>query len=292
MTVPRVVIVTPVRDEERHLALTIESVVAQTARPAEWVIVNDGSSDGTAKIADQAAATYEWIQVVHRADRGFRKAGEGVVAAFSDGLSKLRIKQWEYLVKLDGDLSFDPDYFASCLSYFAKHPRLGIAGGTVCKQQLSGGFLPEFPHDPAFHVRGATKIYRRPCWDDIGGLVAAAGWDTLDEVKANMLGWRTLTLPNVRLVQHRPTGGAAGTWRNYFKNGQGSYLLGYHPAFMGAKCIRRCFHRPFLVVGLALFAGFASGYLKRLSRVGEANVIRYLRRQQLRRLCFRSSIWT
>src|SRR4051794_31234226 len=110
----RYVVITPVRNEEKYLALTIESMAAQTERPWRWIIVNDGSQDKTGDVAAQASCCESWIEVVDRPDRGFRKAGGGVVDAFYDGYQLIEGMPWDYVVKLDGDLSFDPDYFEKC----------------------------------------------------------------------------------------------------------------------------------------------------------------------------------
>src|SRR5207248_6259307 len=125
------VVITPVRDEEAYLALTIDSMVKQTIRPQEWIIVDDGSKDRTGAIIDQYASEYPWIRALHREDRGFRKSGGGVVEAFNDGYSRLSCCDWEFVVKLDGDLSFAADYFEKCLEHFDADPKLGIGGGTI-----------------------------------------------------------------------------------------------------------------------------------------------------------------
>ena len=284
------VVITPVRNEEKHLPLTIQSMVAQTILPDRWVIVNDGSTDQTGRIAEEAGRAHSWIQVVHRPNRGFRKAGGGVVDAFYTGYRLIETPGWDYLAKLDGDLSFEPDYFQVCLERFAKYPRLGIVGGTVCCS--SGTAEAESKLDPKFHVRGATKIYRGPCWKDIGGLIPAPGWDTLDEVKANMLAWKTETLSNVRVIHHRPTGAAYGTWNDRVKSGLANYVAGYHPVFMIAKCLRRMIEKPYLIGGLGLFVGFIKGYVKRVPQVNDRALIRYFRQQQFNRLLARKSLWS
>ena len=135
----RYVIVTPVRDEEEHLEGTIRSVTAQTLKPAEWVIVDDGSVDGTAAIIDRYASQYDWIRGLQRGNRGFRKRGGGVVEAFNDGYQSLQCQDWEFVVKLDGDLTFEPDYFERILKRFLAEPRLGVAGGTL--RSLSEGTM-------------------------------------------------------------------------------------------------------------------------------------------------------
>ena len=269
--------------------MTLASLVSQSARPLAWVIVNDGSNDGTGEIIDGATKEYTWIRAVHRPDRGFRKAGGGVIDAFYDGLALVSETPWDFLVKLDGDLSFGPNFFESCFERFDKNPRLGIAGGTICGM-VNGTLIEESKGDPQFHVRGATKIYRKDCWQAIGGLHRAPGWDTIDEVKANMLGWKTMTFPELKLNHHRFTGNADGAWKNWVKNGLANYITGYHPLFMLAKCARRAFRSGAMTIPTGLGWGFFSGYLNRVPQA-EPEVVRYVRREQMKRLLFRESLW-
>src|SRR5215470_15970571 len=91
------VVVTPVRDEEEYLPLTFQSILSQTIRPTEWVIVNDGSKDGTGRLIDEYAAQYPWIKAVHRKDRGHRKWGAGIIEAFYDGFNALTVKDWDFM---------------------------------------------------------------------------------------------------------------------------------------------------------------------------------------------------
>ena len=198
---------------------------------------------------------------------------------------------WHYVVKLDGDLSFENDYFERCFRRFDSDDRLGIAGGVVMSI-VDGRVTEDSPGDPLFHVRGATKIYRRDCWRNIAPLLEAPGWDTIDEVKANRFGWRTRTLRDLQLIQHKPTGSADGSWRNWFKNGRANYITGYDPLFMLAKSAKRAFgSKPYLLESTALLAGFCSGYFKRLPQVDDVATIRYLRREQRKRLFLRPSIY-
>lgn len=282
------IIISPVRDEEANLALTIESVLGQTVLPTEWVIVNDGSTDRTAEIAETYAERHSWIKVCHRQDRGRRKAGGGVVDAFNDGYQRLQSCDWDFIVKLDGDLSFAATYFQSCFEAFQKDSGLGITGGSIYNVIEGRAYLENCP---AFHVRGATKIYRRACWDAIGGFWPAPGWDTMDEVKAQMLGWSTLTLSGLQVMHHRPTGAADGTWGSGFKNGRANYICGYHPLFMILKCLRRLTKKPYLIQSASLLCGFITGYLTGVPQVSDRATIRYLRRQQLNKLMGRKTIW-
>lgn len=287
----RFVIITPVRNEETYLPKTIASVACQTVRPTQWIIVDDGSTDETGEIADAAAGEHCWIRVLHRPDRGFRKSGGGVMEAFHDGYRQLQTRDWDFLVKLDGDLTFAADYFEKCFDHFRANPRLGIGGGLVCNE-IAGQLALDSKDDPRFHVRGATKIYCHACWDAIGGLIQATGWDTMDELKANMLGWKTYTFSEIHLIHHRETGGADGRWRNWFKNGRANYIVGYHPLFMLGKCVRRAFRRPYGIASLALWCGFMTGYVSRVpQRVADRAVIRYLRSEQWRALLGKKCLW-
>ena len=286
----RYVVVTPVRNEEKFLPLTIESMKEQTIRPAKWVIVDDGSTDRTAEITKAAAESTPWIEVITRADRGFRKAGGGVIEAFYEGYPQVESESWDYLVKLDGDLSFESDYFERCFNKFASDPKLGVAGGTICSVTANGK-SPESKIDPRFHVRGATKIYRAECWQQIGGLLQVAGWDALDEIKANMLGWTSNTFSDIQIVHHRPAGAAYGRWNDHVKGGLANYIAGYHPLFMVLKCVRRMWHKPYLFGGTALLFGFCKGYINRVPQVEDRALINYLRQQQMGLLLCRKSLW-
>ena len=282
------VIITPVRDEEGHVQATIESITTQTLRPAEWVIVDDGSTDRTGAIIDRSAAQFPWIRVIHRPNRGFRKAGGGVVDAFNEGFKSLRCSDWEFLVKLDGDLSFSADYFERCIEKFRAEPDLGIGGGEIWHEL--GGVL-KLEAGPRFHVRGATKIYRRACWKAIGGLMPAAGWDTIDEVKANMLGWKTRSFEDLRLIHHRLTGEADGLVHDRVKYGLVCFTCGYHPLFVLARCVYRVTRKPYVVGSLAMLYGYLKGFFTDTPQVNDERVVRFLRTQQLKRLFGLRTVW-
>ncbi len=284
----RYVVITPVRDEERYLAQTIDSVCRQTVRPTEWIIVDDGSSDRTGAIADEAAAQHTWIRVIHRRNRGFRKSGGGVVEAFNDGYRTIQCADWEFVVKLDGDLTFAPDYFEQTFAQFRQDPRLGIGGGLIV-HDLNGTVKPE--SGPRFHVRGATKIYKRACWEAIGGLWTAAGWDTIDEVKANMLGFTTYSFPALHLLHHRLTGTEEGLIRDRMKHGVACYVSGYHPLFVVASCLFRLTQKPRVLGSLGTFYGFAKAHFTRPVRPDDRAYLAYIRGQQLRRLFGMATIW-
>jgi glycosyltransferase involved in cell wall biosynthesis len=282
------VVITPVRDEQDYLPLTIESMFRQTVLPSEWVIVNDGSKDGTAEIIDEAARRHPWIKAVHRKDRGFRKWGGGIIEAFYAGFDSLTCTDWDFMCKLDGDLSFEPTYFENAALKYHRNPKIGIGGGMLFHYKDGARVLETHP---MFHVRGGVKIFRRACWDAIGGLWIGPGSDTVDEVKANMLGWTTTSFPDLLLQHHRPTGASWGRWGGLAKDGRIDYVYGSHPAFLTAKCLVRVIRRPYLLGSVALLYGYLSAYWQRIPQVDDPALIRYLRQQQLNRLLGKETIW-
>jgi len=284
------VVVTPVRDEADNIEKTIYSMVMQTCLPERWIIIDDGSTDDTPDIISKAVKKHKWISAVYRTNRGYRKAGGGVIEAFYEGYRMIENLSWEYIVKLDGDISFQANYFERCFKYFELEPELGVGGGTIFNYR-NGRLKVDSANDPPFHVRGATKIYRRKCWMQISPLVKAPGWDTIDEIKANMLRWSTRTFKDIILIQHKPTGAVDGGWKNWFKNGQANYFTGYHPGFMLLKCLKRLTERPFPVPAIALAAGYFTKYLRKEHRLADLNVINYIRKEQIRRIFMKSSIY-
>jgi poly-beta-1,6-N-acetyl-D-glucosamine synthase len=282
------VIVSPVRDEEQYIVKTLRSVINQTIRPAEWIIVDDGSTDATGKIVEDYAREYAWIKVLHRQDRGQRVPGTGVMEAFYTGYKSIHAPDWNFIVKLDGDVGLEPDYFEHCFEHFNEDPKLGMCGGAMyC---IKKGRMELEPH-PILHVRGPIKLYRRACWEAIGGLINAPGWDTVDEIQANRLGWHTRTFPELKVIHYRPTGAVQGAWRNGIKNGRADFISGYHPLFEIVKCIGRIFRKPYITNGTAHLYGFFTGYTKGIPRVEDQALIQYIRRQQMRRLFMMKSIW-
>ena len=255
---PSYVIISPVRNEEAHLPRTIASVVGQTLRPERWVIVDDGSSDGTPRILEQAAKEHDWIRVVQRPDRGFRKTGGGVIETFNQGLRWVEDLGWDYVVKLDCDLSFEVDYFARLLQAFEQEPRLGIGSGVYWEERPLTGWRET--RMPAYHAAGACKVVRRACFEEIGGFIAERGWDTVDEIRAMARDWRTTHFRELRMKHWKPEGSGIGQWRTSLMLGEIYYLTGGGKLFFVLKVIRRLVGWPFLVGGL----GMALGYTRML----------------------------
>ncbi len=278
--------VTPARDEESLLPGLIASMAAQTRLPEVWILIDDGSTDATPRIMDDAAARYPWIRVHHlRRDGGRDLGGEGVVMRF---LRQEERNHYDFIFRLDADLSFGPSLAESLIQEFARDPRLGIAGAVLYEPSPNGW---QMAGGPGFHTRGATKMYSRECFHAIGGLTNGLGWDTIDETRAAMLGFTTRSFAHIRARHHRPAGAAGGWWRSGLAPGIAAYQAGYSPLFMVARAARRTVEKPYVLRAALLLAGFVQGYLRGEPRAADPALTRFVRRHQLRRLMGLKTIW-
>jgi poly-beta-1,6-N-acetyl-D-glucosamine synthase len=281
----RYAIISPVRNESERIVRTLESVVNQSEPPVSWVIVDDGSTDDTASAVREFAERVEYIHLLsldnnNEGTDADRLMWAAEARAFNVGLREVDLETLDYVVKLDGDLAFDRDYFAGLLDEFERDSSLGIAGGH-CYQVRNDN--RELEWVPESHVRGATKMYRTACFLEIGGVEPVYGWDTLDELKAQMAGWRTRSFhPGVDHL--KPTGSVGGMLRGRVRGGRGAYMLGYHPLFMPARCVRLAMAPPYVMGGLAFLMGYLIAQFDGSPRVADKATIDYLRHQQMQRL--------
>ncbi len=280
----RYVLVIPTRDEERFLLNTLESVAGQTVPPVECVVVNDGSRDRTGEIAEAFAAEHPWLHVVHRPDRGHRRVGGGVVEAFYAGFNALRTDDYDYLGKLDADLTLPPGYFEGIMAKMEADPDLGSASGKVFN--TGKGHLFEERIDDEM-VSGAAKFYRRACWDDIGGLVQEVMWDGIDFHRARMRGWKTRSFrdESLRILHHRLMGSShKSVLHGRLRWGRGQWFMGTHPLYILASGVYRMRERPFILGGLLIIAGYFQSMLRGERRYEDPEFRKHLHNWQLKRL--------
>lgn len=278
------VIIAPVRDEARLIRLTLDSIVAQTVQPQEWVIVDDGSQDNTAEIVADYAKRYPYIRLVQRQDRGFRKVGGGVVAAFKFGISQIANPDYAYIAKLDGDMSFGPRYLELMFAEFADNPRLAAVSGKVFREEGQHK-VEEYIIDQ--HVAGQFKLYRRAAFEEIGGFVEEVLWDGIDVHTANMKGWDTKSFyhPDAILMHHRLMGSSdKHVYRGRLRWGRGLWFMGYHPLYALASGVFRMREKPYISGGLLIIAGYLHAALTRKPRYDNLEFRRYLQNWQLNEL--------
>jgi len=281
-------IVSPVRDEQETIEKTIKSVIGQLTLPAEWVIVNDGSTDSTGEIVGKYLEKYKWIKIINLKDRGFRLPGKGIIEAFYFGLDNAQVKDWDYLVKLDGDLSFDRDYFSNIFNEFGQNPKLGIASGKTYLPINDDIKKLKLEWSPDTCTRGPSKIYKRECFEKIGGIRKERGWDTLDDIAAMVEGYDVKSFSQFKIIHYRAIGVRTKTdkgVRSQILAGQNFYYIGYHPIFIFLKSMKVMFTAsPKIIGGIVLWASYMHSWLMKKSQIEDLRLIRKLREIQLKRI--------
>jgi len=274
-------IISPVRNEEKYIEKTINSVISQTLRPHKWIIVNDGSTDNTSVILKRYASIYPWIKVTEKKDRGFTQVGKGVMEAFYEGYNTICKEEFDFIVKLDCDVSFDNDYFQKLIKRFEQNKNLGICAGTSFTAENNKYFEEKMPQ---FHPWAGARMYRKRCFDDIGGLIISLGWDIVDIIRAQMRGWTTERLTDLRIIHHRRMSSRNGLWEGKLRTGKNFYITGYHPVFLIARSVYRLAQRPYFIESFGVIYGYIQAALNKEPLVVSKEEKKFVQRQQLRRL--------
>ena len=280
-------LITPARDEAENLKRLGRCLVEQSVRPDCWVVVDDGSTDGTLEIAQGFASSYPWARALtsraatpQKQESSGRGTGRDIVA-FKTGLAALEPPS-EIVVKLDADVSLEPDFFHRLLREFEADPSLGIAGG-VCYELEDGAWRPY--HVTRGHVRGATRAYRWQCLLDVSPLEEQIGWDAVDEIRANLSGWSTRSISDLPFYHHRPLGARDGSRLQWQMQGVMAHYLGYRASYLLARALWRGRKDR---AALSMVPAYAAAAWRREPRCPDERVRAYVRREQsLRKLPLR-----
>ena len=278
----RYVVVSPCRDEAKFIRRTLDSVAAQTIRPALWVVVDDGSTDDTPRILDEYAGRLPWLRVVRRADRGQRSMGGGVMEAFYRGLDTVDLDEFDYVCKLDTDLDLPTRYFETLIRRMEAEPRLGSSSGKPWFHHPETGVLTPERIGDEMSV-GASKFYRTTCFREIGGFVRHLIWDGIDCHRARMHGWivESVDSEDLRFLHLRPMGSSHGSvWHGRVREGRAQWIMGSWPPFFLASVASRLFRYPVLTGSVAMLWGYLSSPAKRVPRYEDPEFRRFLRRYQ------------
>jgi biofilm PGA synthesis N-glycosyltransferase PgaC len=277
-------LISPCRDESQYMRDTLDSVINQSVRPAKWVIVDDGSTDGTPKILSQYSAEHNWIEIVTRNNRGRRSVGPGVIEAFYAGCETINLEDYEYVCKLDLDLRLPSRYFEILMDKMTADPRIATCSGKAYIQE-NGRLVNERHGDDT--SLGMTKFYRVSCFKAIGGFVRAVMWDGIDCHRCRMKGWIACSWdePDLRFVHLRPMGSSdRSIYSGRMRHGYGQYYMGTGLMFMLASVVSRLNQKPYVVGSLATLWGWMKAALGHEPRYEDVEFRKFLRNYQWRAL--------
>jgi GT2 family glycosyltransferase len=267
-------LITPVRNEIESLPRVAASLTEQTVLPSLWVIVDNGSSDGTLGLANTLSRKHDWVRAISRPSEA-QSRGAPVVRAFHAGLREV-LTAPDVLVKLDADTSMGPTYFERLLREFAHDPSLGIASGMGYERQRDGTWRQR--HGTGSSVWGACRAYRWECLQDILPLEERMGWDGIDQHRANMRGWRTETLIDLPFLHHRDEGEReTSLWVFWKEEGNLAYYMGYRFSY---QVLRGLYHASRDPRALAMIWTFVWASIRRAPRSTDLELRRYVRSLQ------------
>jgi glycosyltransferase involved in cell wall biosynthesis len=280
---PLYVLVTSARDEAQFIESTIRSVLAQTMLPLKWVIVSDGSTDGTDDIVKRYAAEYEWIELLRMAEREERNFA-GKAHAVNAGQKRVADLPYQVIVCLDADVVFDSDYFSYLLGKLAADPKLGLVGTPFHETSQE---TYDYRFVSVEHVSGPCQAFRRECFEAIGGYVPVktGSIDHIAVISARMKGWKTRTFTEKYYLHSREMGTAqCGPIQAKFKMGAKDYAIGNHLVWELFRTAYQMTRKPFVLRGLALAAGYVWASMRHAERQVSREFIEFQRREQMHRL--------
>jgi poly-beta-1,6-N-acetyl-D-glucosamine synthase len=275
------ILITPAKDEAKYIEFTLKSVISQSLVPIEWIIVDDGSLDETFAIASRYSGEWPWIKVFKtNTFQDERSGGEKVVRAFNFGLTQIESQEYDFIVKLDADLTLPNNYFEEVFKAFELNPKLGLCGG-FCVNEFNGNTIREY--SSKYHVRGAFKTYRKKCFQEIGGLKPVWNWDGIDELTAMYKGWETKVL-ELEIIHHRPTSKAYNLFKHSFKSGLDSYRSGSDFGLSCIRCIVRLKQKPIIIGGFLFLFGFLFAWLRREEKYIDKDLAMFIRKFHYKRV--------
>jgi biofilm PGA synthesis N-glycosyltransferase PgaC len=287
-TAQRLLLISPVRDEADHVDAVVAGVEGQERAPDLWVVVDDGSRDGTGDRFRAHADRLPYLRVISTPDGAERGAAAdrlvaaGPERAWNHGLREAGPDGFTHLGKLDGDIVMPPDYLAELLRRFAADPRLGMAGGAIFEPEGEGWRLLRTPAD---QVTAPARVYSLACFDAIGGMPERLGADVITTTYARMKGFRTATFSDLPVRHLRHIGTAQGALRGRARHGAYQYIVHYSPLWIVLRSLMVAMRfRPYGLSGIWFFGGYAGAALRRTERVEDPEFRAFMRAEQRARL--------
>jgi len=283
LSIPAYVLITPARNEAQFIELTLKSVVSQTVKPMKWVIVSDGSTDGTDDIVKKYASEHSWIELLRMPERSERHFA-GKVHAFNAGYEKVAYLPYEVIGNLDADTSFDEDYFCFLLRRIVEDPGLGIVSGQLVDTNSGKSYSEKTNAD---YVSGPCQVFRRECFEAIGGYqpMKSGGVDLVAVLGARAKGWKVRAFMDRTCLHHRQMNGAQMTgYRERLHRGRMDYLLGSHPLWELFRGIYQMKNKPYLIGGALILYAYFSRQLQGSERTMPEDLIAFRRKDQMERL--------
>ncbi len=196
----RFLIIIPAHNEENNLPFTLDSLQQQSCKDFKTVIVNDGSTDNTAEVIRKYTEEDFRFTTVNL-QKSLHQPGSKVINAFKKGLETQDLNEFDIICKFDSDVIFPENYLEKIEEAFGNNADYGLVGGLLYIEK-NGNWVYE-GNSNKHHVRGPLKAYRKESYLQMNGVRETLGWDNIDAILLQNLGWKEVVLPelHVRLIK-------------------------------------------------------------------------------------------
>lgn len=190
-------------------------------------------------------------------------------------------ENYDLIVKVDADLIFPPNYFETIIQHFKSDATIGMVGG-FCFIEKNGEWILENLTDKD-HIRGALKAYRKATFQQIGGLRAQMGWDTVDELLCKFYNWKVITDERLHVKHLKPTGANYNKTARY-KQGEAFYTLGYGFIITAIASLKLALRKgkPFLFIDYLV--GYWKAKLNKKPLLVTAEQAQFIRKYRLQKM--------
>ena len=272
------VLTTPARNEREGLPALLASMQAQELPPLLWLIVDDGSDDGSREWLEQARAGCEFLEVAAAPEAADEYLGAHVARIKRWGLeqviSRARARGLEPRCAgvLDADIELPAEHYRALVEAMRENRRLGVASSLLQARDGDQSFVE--PYQRADLPRGPTQFFSLECLEAMGGLPPWPSFDSIANVKARALGYETRLLPWVLATHRRETASRYGHAQGYARKGRYAWFLGLHPLLVLARGAAYSSRRPHHA-GYHFLRGYLTSALGRAQRCPDPVVRRH-----------------
>ncbi len=280
---------TPVRNEAQFLNDAAQALIHQEHLPRLWLIVDDASTDGTPAIIQALCSQHTWI-ASHTLPYEGGLLGEHFARVVRGGYHQLQAEaqkqkiMYDLIGKIDADVYFQPDCFARLVAEFDNDPRLGIASPNLL---MAEGEEPEelitIRTDPSLpdHPTDGVRLYRKECFEEIGGMQIVRGTETVAEAKAMIRGWKLRRFSHIIGLHRRKSHRSISLWKRWELVGSEQHYLGYHPLLVLGSCGYDLLVKHPKYLFLAHFIGYLKAMFRREARIDDPEIIHYFSKKRV-----------
>jgi len=281
---PGYIIISPMRNEEKTVETTIQSVLKQTRLPNSWYILDDGSTDNCPVIVKDYQKNFPWINLIELENRGNDLVGQGVAEVLNKGLDLVDDQKSDYLCKLDVDIDLPAHYFEELIDFMECNKDVAIASGHPFTFENGKKVIERHS---SYFPSGTARLYRRSCLKEIGRFVESVGWDTVDILRMHLKGYQTIILSDLRMHHIRRMGTRKGYLDGMIRDGRNAYLTGYSTVFFIARALFNMQFKPYCIRTLCMIYGFFKTMISKQPRIVAQEELKYHQKLQWDRLLFK-----